>query len=146
ASGDADVAFHAGCAIEHYTHNVLASWYYELQDGKLRLIALSNRFDKQHRDGGDATPPFHDGTDFRQVTRQVLDSRKLLLERLRQKQEKSPEMTLYPFALPSIPDFRITRRLHNRFSLGECHRHGWFEDAVGITGDWRRRGPIYPIP
>jgi len=146
ASGDADVAFHAGCAIEQYPHNVLASWYYELQDGKLRLMAFSNRYDKEHRGGSEAVGPFHDGTDFRQITRQVLDSRKLLIERLRQKQEKSPEAPLYPFALPSIPDLRITRRLHNRFSLGECHRHGWMEDAIGITGDWRRRGPIYPIP
>lgn len=145
-SGDADLAHLADCPVEVYTHNVLASWYYEIKDEKLKLFALSNRYDKEHRGNNEAVGPFFSGTDHRDVTRQVVESRKLLRKRLAEKQEKSPESTLYPFALPSIPDFRITRRLQNRFSLGECHRHQWFEDTIGITGDWRRRGPIYPIP
>jgi hypothetical protein len=40
----------------------------------------------------------------------------------------------------------VTRRLLNEFSLGEQHMHTWLDDCVGLTGDWRRRGPVYPIP
>ncbi len=146
ASGDADLAALAACPVEVYRHNVLASWYYELRDGSLKLLSFSNRYDKDHRFSAEAVGPFFSGTDHRDVTRQIVESRKLLRERLAERQAKTPEVAIYPFALPSIPDFRVTRRLENRFSLGECHRHGWFEDTIGITGDWRRRGPIYPIP
>lgn len=146
ASGDADVSFLTGCAVELFTHNVLAGWYYEIRNGELQLIGLSNPYDKQHRDGPRAQGPFHDGTNHRHVTRHVLDTRKMLREKLEAKRQKFPEDTIYPFGLPSIPDFRVTRRLQNRFSISECHRHVWLEDCVGVTGDWRRRGPIYPIP
>lgn len=146
ASGDADLALLAGCAVETYTHNVLACWHYVIKDGKVNLAALSNLYDKDHRGDGKAVAPFFSGTDHRDVTAQVVGSHRLLRERLKERQAKSPESTLYPFALPSIPDFRVTRRLLNTFSLSEDHRHGWFDDCVGVTGDWRRRGPIYPIP
>jgi hypothetical protein len=40
----------------------------------------------------------------------------------------------------------MTRRLVGTFSLGARDVHAWFEDAVGLTGDWRERGPVYAIP
>jgi len=146
ASGDADLAAYSGCAVETFSANVLASWYYEIKDGKVCLVSLTNPYDPQHRDGERAVPPLFSGTEHRDVTRQVLESRKLLRDKLRKKQEANPESTIHAFALPSIPDFRVTRRLHNRFSLGEQHRHTWMEDSIGITGDWRKKGPIYPLP
>ena len=146
ATGDADVCHLAGVAVEHFEHNVLASWYYEIHNGELKLMQFSNRYDKEHRDGNRAVGPFYSGTDHRSVTRHVLDSRRLLRDKLAEKRAKHPADAIYPFGLPSIPDLRITRRVHNRFSLGERHRHVWLEDCVGMTGDWRRRGPVYPIP
>ncbi|MDR1280419.1 MAG: FAD-dependent oxidoreductase [Opitutaceae bacterium] len=146
ASGDADVAFLAGCPVETYRHNVLCGWYYEINDGRVRLVSWTNPYDKEHGGKNDAAGPFYSGTDHRDVTRQVIDSRKLLLERLAKKQEASPEAAIYPFALTSIPTFRVTRCLKNRFELAEAHRHTWLEDCVGMTGDWRRKGPVYPIP
>ncbi len=146
ASGDADVAFLAGCDVETYEHNVLAGWYYELRDGQLCLVKFTTPSDREHRGGGKAMPPFYSGTEHRSVTRHVLDTRRLLCEKLAERQAAAPDSAIYPFALPSIPALRITRRLRNQFSLGECHRHVWLEDSVGVTGDWRRRGPIYPLP
>lgn len=146
ASGDADVGFLSGCQVENYPSNVLASWYYEIRRDGLRLVTFSNTYDKEHRGAGKAVGPLYSGTDHRDVTRQVLDSRRLLREKLDRKRTETPETFIYPFALPSVPDFRITRRLQNRFSLQESHRHQWFDDCIGITGDWRRRGPIYPLP
>jgi hypothetical protein len=146
ASGDADVAFLSGCAVENFPYNVLASWYYDVKDGQVCVATFSNKYDKEHRGKNEGVPPFFSGTDHRDVTRHVLESRKLLREKLKQKQAAAPGTTIYPFALPSIPDFRVTRRLHNRYSLGERHRHTWADDCIGVTGDWRRKGPIYPIP
>lgn len=145
ASGDADVTHLAGCPVDHYPWNVLAGWHYEIYNDELRLLTFSNPYDKEHRGQGRAQGPFYSGTDHRDVTRHVLDSRKLLREKLEEKRARNPEDVIYPFGLPSIPDIRVTRCLRNRFAIGERHRHAWLEDCVGVTGDWRRRGPIYPI-
>ncbi|HWL51911.1 MAG TPA: FAD-dependent oxidoreductase [Chthoniobacteraceae bacterium] len=146
ATGDADLAFLAGCRTEEYPYNVLASWYYELKNEKLCLVTFSNLSDLEHRGGSPAVGPFYSGTEYRDVSRHVIDSRRLLRKKLAEKQVKNPKITIHPFALPSLPDLRITRRLVNRFSLRETDRHQWFDDTIGVTGDWRRKGPIYPIP
>jgi hypothetical protein len=145
ASGDADLAFHAGCPVENFRYNVLASWYYEIKDSRVCLTKFTNKYDRQHLGQNGSVPPHFSGTDHRDVTRHVVESRKLLRKKLKEKQEVS-SAPIHAFALPSIPAFRVTRCLQNRFSLGECHRHQWLEDCVGVTGDWRRKGPIYPIP
>jgi hypothetical protein len=40
----------------------------------------------------------------------------------------------------------MTRRLSGRFELDARHDQRAFPDAVGMTGDWRRAGPVYQIP
>ncbi len=145
ATGDADVCHLAGCATEVYESNVHAGWYFEIYNGELRLVKFSRPYDKEHRGRG-VEGPFFSGTDHRDVTRQVLETRRLLREKLEEKRAKNPDDTIYPFGLPSIPCFRVTRCLKNEFAIGEQHRHVWLDDAVGLTGDWRRRGPVYPIP
>jgi hypothetical protein len=40
----------------------------------------------------------------------------------------------------------MTRRLVGSFSLGARHVHQWFDDAVGLIGDWREAGPVYALP
>ncbi len=146
ASGDADLCSYAGCPVEEFPYNVPAGWFYEIVDERMSLVRFTNMYDREHRGGGRAVGPFFSGTDHRDVTRHVLETRKLLLERLEKKRQARPEAAIHPFALPSIPDFRVTRRLRNRFSLAESYRHRWLEDCIGLTSDWRRRGPVYPLP
>ncbi len=42
--------------------------------------------------------------------------------------------------------FRMTRRLVAGFTLADFHMHQWFDDAIGLTGDWRQPGPVFAIP
>ena len=70
----------------------------------------------------------------------------MLRDKLFEMRDKFPDEEIFPFNIPSIPDIRMTRRLCNRFSLREEDKHTWMEDCLGLTGDWRRRGPVYPIP
>jgi hypothetical protein len=144
ASGDADLCYLAGCKVEVFPNNVLNGWHYEIHNGELRVVIFSNPYDKEHGRGNNAKGPFFDGTNHKDVTRQIIESRKLINERY-EKKNADPEVEAYPIGINSIPGFRVTRRLHNAFSLGECHRHVWLEDTVGFTSDWRRRGPVYPI-
>jgi len=45
-----------------------------------------------------------------------------------------------------LPALRMTRRLKGTIELEEHHDRQYFEDAVGMTGDWRRNGPVFCIP
>jgi hypothetical protein len=40
----------------------------------------------------------------------------------------------------------MTRRLRANIDLKEADDHRWFDDTVGMTGDWRKPGPVYTIP
>ncbi len=146
ASGDADICHLAGCETETFTGNVLAAWHYLVHNGRLKLKPFSKRYDKEHGRGGKSEGPYFDGVDHKQLTEQVLQSRRMLIDNLLKLREESPEDAIYPINLPSIPDIRMTRRLKNSFSMAEEHIHTWMEDCIGLTGDWRRRGPVYPIP
>jgi hypothetical protein len=59
---------------------------------------------------------------------------------------RQPDADIQIVLPPTIACFRMTRRLVGSFSLGEQHMHRWFDDAVGLTGDWRKGGPVYAVP
>ncbi len=145
ATGDADVCFLAGEATESLDSNVLCGWFYLLKDGVPYLQPLSNRYAP---DGGkgDADGPFFRGDDGDQVTAHLVGSRDLLRRRLGEWRAKHPDSAIEPFLPATIACFRMTRRLVAEFSIGERHMHQWFDDAVGLTGDWRKPGPVYALP
>ena len=49
-------------------------------------------------------------------------------------------------ALATIPQLRMTRCICGAYTLDEAEDHRRFEDSIGMTGDWRRRGPAYELP
>ena len=51
-----------------------------------------------------------------------------------------------PVNVPTIPQLRMTRRLTGAFTLDEAQMHTYFDDSVGMVGDWRKRGPVYELP
>lgn len=145
ATGDADVCSLAGEETESLDSNVLCGWFYHLDSRGLHLHSLSNNFSPYALREG-AQGPFFRGDDADQVTAQVLGSRELIRQRLGQLRTQHPNEDIQPVSPPAIACFRMTRRLVSSFSLGERHVHQWFEDAVGLTGDWRKRGPVYTLP
>lgn len=145
ATGDADVCFLAGEHTESLGTNVLCGWFYTLGTGGLVQHALSRRYSPlAGRD--DAEGPFFGGDDAAQVTAQVLASRELIQERLANLRARDPGADVQIVSLPTLACFRMTRRLVGSFSLGERHMHQWFAGTVGLTGDWRKQGPVYAIP
>lgn len=145
ATGDADVCFLAGETTESLDSNVLCGWFYLLKDGQPHLQAMTRRYapdcGKELADG-----PFFRGDDAEQVTAQILGSRAMLRERWAEWRARHPGATIEPFLPATIACFRMTRRLVGEFSLGERDMHRWFDDAVGLTGDWRKNGPVYAVP
>jgi hypothetical protein len=145
ATGDADVCFLAGEATESLDTNVLAGWFYHLASDGLRLNCLSKAFSPCAAKEG-AEGPFLRGDDAEQVTAHVLGTRDMIRECLAGLRARHPAEDIQIVNPPTIPCFRMTRRLVGSFSLGEQHVHEWFDDAVGLTGDWRKPGPVYAVP
>ena len=144
-TGDADLCFLADEATESLDSNVLCGWFYLLKDGVPHLQCLSQRFSPEcNRENADG--PFFRGDDGDQVTAHLLGTRDLVRRRIAEWREKNPEAEIQPFQLPTIACFRMTRRLVGSFSLGEKHMHQWFDDTVGLTGDWRKAGPVFALP
>ena len=145
ATGDADVCHLAGEQTESLDSNVLAGWYYALRGHELHLHTLTHAFSPiASREG--AQGPFFRGDDGEQVTKQILGSRTLIRQHLDRLRESHPDMDVQPAVVPTIACFRMTRRLVGAVTLQDAHVHHWVDDAIGLTGDWRKAGPVYAIP
>ena len=147
ATGDADVCFLAGEPTVSIDSNVACGWFYTLQDGNsLRLHLSSHAFDKDAGKGGGAEGPFFRGDDAREVTEQILASHDLIRAKLAKAREEHPGEDIQPINIPTIPCFRMTRRLAGAYELTRSDDHRWFDDAVCLAPDWRLRGPVWSIP
>jgi hypothetical protein len=145
ATGDADVCHLSGEQTESLDTNVLSGWFTYIDGEGCKLNQLSNPYSPvATRDGG--RPPFFRGDNDAEVTAQVVGSRDLIRQRLADIRSGDPDGNVLLTGVPTLPCFRMTRRLVGSFSLGERHVHQWFEDAIGFIGDWRKAGPVYAVP
>jgi len=144
-SGDADVCRLAGEETESLDGNVLSGWFYHVAEDGLHLTELSKGYNERgDREG--AVGPFFRGDDAEGVTAQIVGSRVMIRERLSKLRDEGKGGEIQPVCVPTLACMRMTRRLVGSFSLGEEDMHRWFEDTVGLTGDWRKAGPVYAIP
>ena len=142
ATGDADVCYLAGERTVSVNTNRKAGWFYSYDGNEIQLHHLSDPLYQP-------TPPgsrTYAGDDWRDVNALNIDARKFILERIRQLRESKGNDNIYPLIIPAIPQFRMTRRLHGQVTMEEHHERYFFADTVGMTGDWRKKGPIYYIP
>lgn len=163
ASGDADVCFAAGEDTVDSDQNVCAWWFYtEAPEGTY----LNRKTDNFYR----ITPDMktYSGTKHEDVSALCVDTRSRIRRYLlacagNQKNldfnfqsmahdgqalnnDCLPAERQIPAILPTIPQFRMTRRLQSRFVMDIADCGKWFEDSIGMTGDWRKRGPRYCLP
>jgi hypothetical protein len=145
ATGDADVCVSSGEQTLSVESNVIAGWFYTLAEGELKLHQLSNQYNPS-AGTENAQGPFFSGDDADQVTAHILKTREVIRERLvelRANQQTSNVQLIMPATMACL---RMTRRLRGGFTLAQNHMHHWFEDTIGLTGDWSRPGPVYAIP
>lgn len=150
ASGDADVFYLAGAPTAlHQVGNKMAAWYYETLNGstKLRMVgasdvpneSLENGVPDQVKEERRIT-----GVDARELSKWLLKGHALSLEKFLEKGNVSEEHSFATMA--TIPQLRMTRKIIGKYMLDECEDHKYFDESIGMTGDWRKRGPIYEIP
>ena len=143
ATGDADVCARAGEKTVSLTGNTPTAWFfcYDGKDVKLHTVRIPADDCGQSVSTGKHA---YAGERGRDVTRHVIDSRKLIRKELAAC-AKSSEF-VYPLVLPTIPTFRMTRRLKGDMELNETDERECFPDSIGMTGDWRKPGPVYYLP
>ena len=158
ATGDADVAYQAGapCAEQD---NWLSMWSMEASLERAKEAVSENSGQKLNilrvlggSNTGDGTPSgmrkFY-GTNSKDVSEFVLESRKLLREFYEKQQSgigASGRKDIFPMMLPSMAQFRTTRRIDGVKTLtnGEYFKH--FDDCVGLVADWRGGRDVWEVP
>jgi hypothetical protein len=142
ATGDADVCYVSGEKTVSVDTNRRAGWFYSYDGNRIELHKLSDPL-------YEPTPPesrTYAGDDWRDVNALNIDARKFILERIHELRKTRGNDSIYPLLIPAIPQFRMTRRLEGQVTMDERHERYYFKDTIGMTGDWRKRGPIYYIP
>ena len=145
ASGDADLCARAGetTKTKTKTHhdNARSSWFVAYDGQKMSLVACGDNF-------VDKTPgqKQYAGDNYQDITNMLLDSRPMVMEKIRQMRQERKNDAIYPALISTIPEFRVTRCLAGEMELDAAHNHQWFDDAITLAGDWRTPGPVYAVP
>ncbi|MFP4057005.1 MAG: FAD-dependent oxidoreductase [Candidatus Brocadiia bacterium] len=155
ATGDADIAFRAGapCAEEG---NWLSLWALRARleaaqqavargsaEPLLEVVRLGGD------DSGRGAPQGRAwrGTRGEEVTRFVLESRRLLREHYREVQgAEGGRWGDFPMALPAMAQFRTTRRICGQATMSDGGHGRRVADSVGLAPDWRKAGCVWEVP
>jgi len=158
ATGDADVAYRAGapCAEQD---NWLTIWAMEASLSRAKEAAAEGSGKKLNvarrlggSDDGKGAPvkarKFY-GTNGRDVSEFAIKGRKLLREFYEREQSRlgsSGCNDIFPMTLPSMAQFRTTRRIVGVKTLGNGEFSKHFDDCVGMAADWRGGKDVWEIP
>lgn len=145
ASGDADLFDRAGlpCALGK---NFL-SFAAQGSDTSAKKKAMELRQWRfcgadLHGTGHPEGYPYPSGVTNEEITRFMLDGRKMLLDKIRNEERTQRDIT----ALPTLPQFRKTRRMVGAYTLTEKDCQQPHADSIGLASDFEKVGDWYEIP
>lgn len=142
-TGDADICMLAGEDCANYTYgNVLSGWYYShSQDDGVKLTQLS----EPYRAAFDNSEEVHNfsGLNAEELSDIMIKSREYAMADIENNRKKD-ESTV-PTMFPTIPQLRMTRRICGVKTVDEEDKK-YCKSSIGVTGDWRKRGPLFEIP
>ncbi len=144
ASGDADVCAAAGEPTVTLSTNVAAGWFYTAGASGVRLHPWSESFDLHGQNAPKGCQALS-GISPADVTNQLLVTRRRIQAQVDHLRRETGEADRYPILLPTVPCFRMTRRLQAP-GIEEQDNRVACADAIGLIGHWRTRGPAYAIP
>lgn len=163
ATGDADICALAGAPTAlHAGGNGLAGWYYyqSHENVRLKMFGLADvvpeRADEKPREPDKNTKyqatmvdslngGFRfSGVDGEELSRSVITVHRKMYDDIMMNRET--DETYLPVTMSSIPLVRMSRRLCGEYTMDDSEVRVSFPDSIGMTGDWRKRGPAYEIP
>ncbi|MBQ9804633.1 MAG: FAD-dependent oxidoreductase [Lentisphaeria bacterium] len=87
-----------------------------------------------------------EGLDGKSVTSFTRDGYKHLRAYYRESYQTSNRYETFPVHLPAMPQFRKIAAAESQFMLDSDDHGKYFEDSIGLTGDWRNPGPVWETP
>jgi len=149
ATGDCDVAWFADAPTDTFKQgNVLAAWYYYANESGHNLQMLGAADIPEGEKTGNEEKPLtkrrFTGLDGEEISEMVCLSHKTTLEHWLNRRKTDERAVLSTIA--TTPQIRMTRKLVGEYVLCETEEHTYFEDSVGMVGNWKRRGPVYEVP
>lgn len=139
-TGDADVCKASGEKTVIYRKNIRTAWYFSYNGEEMKLHQLTDSMYRIRKG-----QPLYSGESNRDIFRLNYDGRQMIMEDVRERNEETGKES-YPVLIPACTEFLMTRRLKSNFELDVSHERVWFPDTVAMTGDWRKKGPVYCIP
>ncbi|HBC86165.1 MAG TPA: hypothetical protein DCZ94_04340 [Lentisphaeria bacterium] len=146
ATGDADIANFAGAECEEGS-NSLSLWAMNAYPDKQGAAVAMIRFGAD--DSGRGHPknaPVLKGTSGKDTTTFVLESRKLLRNHYANLKDGRTRETEYPVCLPTMAQFRTTRKIKGLASVRNDAFNKNIDDSVGIIPEWRFAGKTWEVP
>lgn len=140
ASGDADLIYWCNEDVESLDDNRKTGWYFSYTDGK-PLIHMNNE---------DLLNPIkpssrgYAGDNGKDVSDFIVNANEMILEDI--KNIDIDYKNEYPLLIPSIPQFRMTRRLIGEYTLSKKDEWKMFDDCVGVCPNWRKPNSVYYLP
>lgn len=151
-TGDADIFALSGAETVNFAQgNILASWYYDVTDGKYALHSLGccDIPDKEkEKNGGKGVEQLSErrfsGLCAEELSEMTILSHGNVLRHFLKRGELSDTHALATVA--TIPQVRMTRRPKGIVTPDDTDDRKYFDDSVGLISDWRKAGTIYEVP
>ena len=150
-SGDADILFRAGATCAYGDNYLTYIAYYSDMKTLKKAIDTQNIIEMRRWKNagsdlwGKGHPeklPLYTGVTAEEITEFVLAGRKKLFESIKSEDKNLRDITV----LPSMAQFRKTRRICGEYTLTEDDEGKRFEDSIGVIGDFANRGKVYELP
>lgn len=146
-TGDADVCHLSGAKTAMYGKgNKIASWYYGVGDGKLKLYMVgvhdigssdSNATELKDKER-------FGGIDTNELSGMVQIGHDAMMKDLLTRRKTLSD--LVPVTISTIPEVRMTRRLVGAYTQDVSEIGARYPDTVGIFPNWMKAGPVYELP
>jgi hypothetical protein len=142
ATGDGDLLFFAGEPTVDDDTNRRTGWYFGFDGEKLKLHAQTDPIYSKIP----ADSRTYSGTRLEDISQHMIDMRAMIAGHVRGLRERG-EKEAYPLIIPAFHGLRMTRRLDGpRPFDADKHQGVWFEDAIGMIGNWHGTGGRYSLP
>jgi len=158
ASGDADIAYRAGAPcgeqrsypsfLYQYTSLALAREAVEKKSAT-RLVTYCPVGANEMGGGYKGGERKYAATNGKDVTAFIMESRKIAREEMARKQEMGGDTSrgnMYPATLPTMAQFRMTRRIVGHEMVYTKHCNQYCENSIGLITDCRKIGTVWEVP
>lgn len=139
ATGDADICYFAGEETIESNNNRRTGWYFSYDNKNLVLNKLS---DPLYTDIP-SDSRLYSGIDINDISQNCIDGRNMIKNDIINK--RTNNKNIYPLIIPSFHGLRMTRRFKSEYFFSTKNEGIYFEDAIGMIGNWKKNNERYTI-